>query len=98
MIKRKDNSIIDYSSEQEGVLIPNVREIQSFRLNDVEWILVIEKEVHLMIVSNFHCTVLLIFSRPLSELWQPFNTGIHHSQGRALLLLYVFIVLHYVAI
>jgi meiotic recombination protein SPO11 len=54
MIKRKDNSIIDYSSEQEGILIPNVREIQSFRLNDVEWILVIEKEVHLVTVSNFH--------------------------------------------
>lgn len=45
MVKRKDNSQIDYSSEREGILVPLVKGIQSFQLKDARWILVIEKEV-----------------------------------------------------
>lgn len=44
-ITRKDNSVVDYSTEPEGILIPNSKEIESTLLDDVQWILVIEKEV-----------------------------------------------------
>ncbi|PMD12317.1 DNA topoisomerase IV, alpha subunit [Hyaloscypha hepaticicola] len=43
-IKRKEDSIIDYSIESEGILIPGVKEIESIWMFDVRWILVIEKE------------------------------------------------------
>jgi hypothetical protein len=37
--------MVDYSSEPEAILLPNTKEIQSFQFLDVNWILVIEKEV-----------------------------------------------------
>ncbi|TVY31925.1 Meiotic recombination protein, partial [Lachnellula occidentalis] len=43
-ITRKDSSIVDYSSAAEGILIPNPKEIQDINLDNVQWILVIEKE------------------------------------------------------
>ena len=44
-MKRVDDSIVDYSSGPQGILVPSTKEIQSFQLIDVSWILVIEKEV-----------------------------------------------------
>ncbi|TVY13582.1 Meiotic recombination protein rec12 [Lachnellula arida] len=41
---RNDASIVDYSSAPEGILIPNPKEIQDITLDNVRWILVIEKE------------------------------------------------------
>jgi meiotic recombination protein SPO11 len=64
-IRRKDNSIIDYSLEQEGGLIPNTKDIHSFQLNDVSWVMVIEKEVRYMNTSSF-LTIMLTFLRLLS--------------------------------
>ncbi|TVY41187.1 Meiotic recombination protein, partial [Lachnellula subtilissima] len=43
-ITRKDRSVVDYSSEPEGVLIPNLKEIADINLDEVRWFLVIEKE------------------------------------------------------
>jgi len=44
-IIRRDKSVVDYSAEPEGILIPNTKEIKEIQLDDVRWILVIEKEV-----------------------------------------------------
>ena len=44
-IIRKDKSVVDYSAEPEGILTPNSKEIEDIQLEDVRWILVIEKEV-----------------------------------------------------
>lgn len=41
---RRDGSIIDFTIEAEGVLVPNPTGIESIQLTDVRWILVIEKE------------------------------------------------------
>jgi hypothetical protein len=57
--------MVDYSSEPEGILLPNTKEIQSFQFHDVSWILVIEKEVFEL---PFSPTILLILQRQLSEL------------------------------
>ncbi|KAF4632534.1 hypothetical protein G7Y89_g5596 [Cudoniella acicularis] len=43
-ITRNDKSTADYSSESEGVLVPNPKETREVHLNEVKWILVIEKE------------------------------------------------------
>ena len=51
-ITRKDTSVVDYSSEPEGVLIPNLKEIADINLDEVRWILVIEKEVRPCIVLS----------------------------------------------
>ncbi|KIN01593.1 hypothetical protein OIDMADRAFT_160910 [Oidiodendron maius Zn] len=52
IVKRKDNSEIDYSSEREGILVPLVKGIQSFQLKDARWILVIEKEATFRTLAN----------------------------------------------
>jgi len=44
-IVRKNGSIVDYTSEFDGHLIPNTKEIQALQLIDIRWILIIEKEV-----------------------------------------------------
>ncbi|TVY82608.1 Meiotic recombination protein rec12 [Lachnellula suecica] len=43
-IIRKDNSVVDYSAEPGGLLIPDPKNIQEVELEGVKWILVIEKE------------------------------------------------------
>ncbi|KAG0646636.1 Meiotic recombination SPO11 [Hyphodiscus hymeniophilus] len=43
-LTRNDGSVIDYWAESEGMLIANTREIKSLQLQDIRWILVIEKE------------------------------------------------------
>jgi DNA topoisomerase VI subunit A len=55
-VRRKDNSAVDYCSELHGALVPNPKDIQSFQLNDVGWILVIEKEVRSLINTSLDFT------------------------------------------
>ncbi|EPE33517.1 DNA topoisomerase IV, alpha subunit [Glarea lozoyensis ATCC 20868] len=43
-LTRKDKSRIDYSEEIEGTLVPSTKEKLDIELNEVKWILVIEKE------------------------------------------------------
>jgi meiotic recombination protein SPO11 len=43
-IIRKDKSVVDYSAEPEGILIPTAKEMKEIQLDRVRWILVIEKE------------------------------------------------------
>ncbi|KAI9047189.1 hypothetical protein LZ554_008643 [Drepanopeziza brunnea f. sp. 'monogermtubi'] len=44
LLTRKDESVIDLTTEPEGLLIPNPSEISTIQFVDVKWILVIEKE------------------------------------------------------
>ncbi|TVY87160.1 Meiotic recombination protein, partial [Lachnellula willkommii] len=53
-ITRKDASIVDYSSALEGILIPNPKEIQDITLDNVRWILVIEKEATFRTLASNH--------------------------------------------
>ncbi|EME81708.1 uncharacterized protein MYCFIDRAFT_138655, partial [Pseudocercospora fijiensis CIRAD86] len=41
---RRDGSVIDASEDQEGTLIPSLKDILSVSMSKVKWILVIEKE------------------------------------------------------
>lgn len=41
---RRDGTIIDASTDKEGLLVPNLNDVLSADLNNVKWILVIEKE------------------------------------------------------
>lgn len=41
---RRDGSVVDASSDREGLLIPNLKDILSVDISSVKWILVIEKE------------------------------------------------------
>ncbi|KAI9863699.1 MAG: hypothetical protein M1813_003722 [Trichoglossum hirsutum] len=43
-IRRKDGSILSYALENEGALVPSVKDIDSIDLVGVRWILLIEKE------------------------------------------------------
>ncbi|PVH71088.1 DNA topoisomerase IV, alpha subunit [Cadophora sp. DSE1049] len=43
-LTRRDKSIIDFTLEPEGILIPNPNDIESIQFLSVKWILVIEKE------------------------------------------------------
>ncbi|CAG8961776.1 hypothetical protein HYFRA_00006319 [Hymenoscyphus fraxineus] len=43
-VTRKDGSTIDFSVENEGTLVPNSKDLQNVQFQEVEWILVIEKE------------------------------------------------------
>ncbi|KAI9878916.1 MAG: hypothetical protein M1830_010164 [Pleopsidium flavum] len=54
----KDGTVIHGSLAEEGMLVPNVQEIQWIRLIDVKWILVIEKEAtfRTLAVNGFYKT------------------------------------------
>jgi meiotic recombination protein SPO11 len=41
---RRDGSTVDASSDREGLLMPNLKDILSVNVSSVKWILVIEKE------------------------------------------------------
>ncbi|KXS98678.1 hypothetical protein AC578_1264 [Pseudocercospora eumusae] len=41
---RRDGSIIDASADQEGILIPSLKDVLSISMSKAKWILVIEKE------------------------------------------------------
>jgi meiotic recombination protein SPO11 len=41
---RRDGSTVDASSDREGLLMPNLKDILSVNISSVKWILVIEKE------------------------------------------------------
>jgi meiotic recombination protein SPO11 len=41
---RRDGSVVDASSDKEGLLMPNLKDILSVNISSVKWILVIEKE------------------------------------------------------
>lgn len=41
---RRDGTTIDASSDREGLLIPNLKDVLSVKMTAVKWILVIEKE------------------------------------------------------
>ncbi|KAH7383513.1 Spo11/DNA topoisomerase VI subunit A, partial [Cadophora sp. MPI-SDFR-AT-0126] len=43
-LTRRDKSVIDFTLEPEGILIPNPNDIESIQFLSVMWILVIEKE------------------------------------------------------
>ncbi|CAG8972767.1 hypothetical protein HYALB_00006859 [Hymenoscyphus albidus] len=43
-ITKKDGSTVDFSVENEGILVPNSKDLQNIQFQEVEWILVIEKE------------------------------------------------------
>ncbi|KAH7330466.1 Spo11/DNA topoisomerase VI subunit A [Rhexocercosporidium sp. MPI-PUGE-AT-0058] len=43
-LKRRDTSVIDFTLEPEGILIPNPNDIEIIQFLNVKWILVIEKE------------------------------------------------------
>ncbi|MCJ1354521.1 MAG: hypothetical protein MMC33_004510 [Icmadophila ericetorum] len=55
-ITRTDRTILDYASEAEGLLVPNVDDIASIDLTNVSWILVIEKEATFrsLAISKFY--------------------------------------------
>ncbi|KAH6665770.1 Spo11/DNA topoisomerase VI subunit A [Halenospora varia] len=53
-IVRKYKSVIDFSTEDEGILVPNTREIEQIELQDVKWILVIEKEATFRTLATSH--------------------------------------------
>lgn len=44
ILQRKDGSVIDLTSNSEGILIPNMGEVLSVDLIAAQWIVVIEKE------------------------------------------------------
>ncbi|KAI9830328.1 MAG: hypothetical protein M1819_005709 [Sarea resinae] len=44
-LKRKDGSELNCGSQSEGTLIPNIDDLEPIQNLDVEWILVVEKEV-----------------------------------------------------
>jgi meiotic recombination protein SPO11 len=41
---RRDGSAVDASSDREGLLMPNLKDVLSVNMSSVKWILVIEKE------------------------------------------------------
>ena len=41
---RRNGSVVDASSDREGLLMPNLKDILSVNISSVKWILVIEKE------------------------------------------------------
>ncbi|KAL5313601.1 hypothetical protein ACEPPN_018022 [Leptodophora sp. 'Broadleaf-Isolate-01'] len=43
-LTRRDTSVIDFTLEPEGLLIPNPNDIETIQFLDVKWILVVEKE------------------------------------------------------
>ena len=41
---RRDGSIVDASTDREGLLMPNLKDVLSVNISSVKWILVVEKE------------------------------------------------------
>jgi meiotic recombination protein SPO11 len=41
---RRNGSVVDASSDREGLLVPNLKDILSVNISSVKWILVVEKE------------------------------------------------------
>ena len=56
---RRDGSTVDASSDREGLLMPNLKDILSVTIQSVKWILVIEKEATFRsIAASTFCTTL----------------------------------------
>ncbi|RDW78381.1 hypothetical protein BP5796_06233 [Coleophoma crateriformis] len=53
-IEKKDKSIVDFSSDSEGLLVPNSKDIDNVLIGNVRWILVIEKEATFRTLSTNH--------------------------------------------
>ncbi|PPJ51901.1 hypothetical protein CBER1_08792 [Cercospora berteroae] len=51
-IRRKDDSTTSASSDQEGILVPTLKDILSIDMSHVKWILVIEKEATFRSIAN----------------------------------------------
>ncbi|PBP23672.1 DNA topoisomerase IV, alpha subunit [Diplocarpon rosae] len=56
LVTRKDESVIDFTAEPDGVLVPNTTDMDVIQFIDVRWILVIEKEVSVGIVLTSEAT------------------------------------------
>lgn len=56
---RRDGSAVDASSDREGLLMPNLKDILSVNISSVKWILVIEKEATFRSIaaSSFRTTL-----------------------------------------
>ncbi|KAG9245941.1 Spo11/DNA topoisomerase VI subunit A [Calycina marina] len=52
IITKLSSTVLDYSTEQEGFLVPNLKEISSLELQNVAWVLVIEKEATFRTLST----------------------------------------------
>ncbi|KFX89885.1 hypothetical protein O988_08440 [Pseudogymnoascus sp. VKM F-3808] len=54
LIHKHDGQTIDCSSENEGILVPNTKDISHFSFQSCNWILVIEKEATFRTLSTSH--------------------------------------------